>query len=231
MAAAAAANRRSLGPISARLAFYLSLAHERTGALVAVRPALLALHRTAALRRDEASEEMLINLLLRNYLHYSQYEAAEAMRARAPWPDKHSNSQYCRHLYYLGRIRAVQLEYGAAKECLAQAARKAPRAAAGFRLELTKWLVLVRLLLGEVPERPLLQQPGLAAALAPYYALTRAVRAGDLAAFAAVAERHAPTFARDRTANLIVRLRRNGARASACGFCRCTDACAHAACL
>ena len=32
--------------------------------------------------------------------------------------------QQCRHLYYLGRIRAVQLEYSEAKDCLQQAARK-----------------------------------------------------------------------------------------------------------
>ena len=62
-------------------------------------------------------------------------------------------------------MQAVQLEYTDAKECLAQALRKAPRVAKGFRLEATKWLALVRLLLGEVPERSLLRAPGSRAAL------------------------------------------------------------------
>lgn len=35
---------------------------------------LLALHRTAVLRHDELGQEMLINLLLRNYLHYNLYD-------------------------------------------------------------------------------------------------------------------------------------------------------------
>jgi hypothetical protein len=35
-----------------------------------------------------------------------------------------SSQQLCRYLYYLGRIRAVQLDYTDAKDCLQQAARK-----------------------------------------------------------------------------------------------------------
>ena len=35
---------------------------------------LLALHRTAALQHDEYGQETLLNLLLRNYLHYNLYD-------------------------------------------------------------------------------------------------------------------------------------------------------------
>ena len=35
-----------------------------------------------------------------------------------------SGAQLARYLYYLGRIRAVQLDYSEAKDCLQQAARK-----------------------------------------------------------------------------------------------------------
>ena len=35
-----------------------------------------------------------------------------------------SGAQLARYLYLLGRIRAVQLEYSEAKDCLQQAARK-----------------------------------------------------------------------------------------------------------
>ena len=38
------------------------------------RSALLGLHRTAVLRHDEVGQEVLLNLLLRNYLHYNLYE-------------------------------------------------------------------------------------------------------------------------------------------------------------
>ena len=60
---------------------------------------------------------------------------------------------------------------------------QAPIAAYAFRAEVTKWLVLVRLLLSDMPERTELTAPGLATALRPYFHLTAAVRAGDLATF------------------------------------------------
>ncbi len=60
---------------------------------------------------------------------------------------------------------------------------QAPQAAVGFRVVVQKWLVLVRLLLGEVPEREELIEPDLERPLRPYFQLTNAVRIGDLTAF------------------------------------------------
>ena len=160
---------------------------------------------------------------------------AEKLRAKAQRPEAaRSSQQLARYLYYLGRIRAAQLQYTEARDCLAQASRKvgfrarrgeareprpsphhthtpqrarthtrrarhaqhtfarpprparppqAPSRALGFRVEVAKWLALVRLLLGEVPERRELTAPELRSALAPYAELARAVRAGDLADF------------------------------------------------
>lgn len=148
---------------------------------------LLALHRTAALQHDEYGQETLLNLLLRNYLHYNLYDQvsstslqlhcnlatprqmcndrsgrtcndgtcpastcnqgvlggmaaqhraaaetrgaaaaqAEKLRSKAQRPEvSRSTQQLCRHLYYLGRIRAIQLEYTDSKDCLQQALRK-----------------------------------------------------------------------------------------------------------
>jgi 26S proteasome regulatory subunit N3 len=80
--------------------------------------------------------------------------------------------QFCRYLFYLGKIRTIQLEYTDAKESLLQAARKAPTAAVGFRIQCNKWVIIVRLLLGEIPERTIFMQKGMKAALAPYFELT-----------------------------------------------------------
>lgn len=63
--------------------------------------------------------------------------------------------------------------------CCAQA----PNTALGFRVMVTKWLSLVRLLLGEVPEHSEFTAPGLAKALESYFNIAQAVRAGDLVAF------------------------------------------------
>ncbi|KAK0577446.1 hypothetical protein LWI29_033062 [Acer saccharum] len=202
-------NRRTLDVLASRLYFYYSYSYELTGDLAEIRGNLLALHRIATLRHDELGQETLLNLLLRNYLHYNLYDQAEKLRSKAPRFEAHSNQQFCRYLFYLGKIRTIQLEYTDAKESLLQAARKAPVAAQGFRILCNKWAILVRLLLGEIPERTTFMQKGMEKALRPYFELTNAVRIGDLELFRAVAEKFAGTFSADRTNNLIVRLRHN----------------------
>ncbi|XP_057974259.1 probable 26S proteasome non-ATPase regulatory subunit 3 [Malania oleifera] len=202
-------NRRTVDVLASRLYFYYSYSYELTGNLVEIRGNLLALHRIATLRHDELGQETLLNLLLRNYLHYNLYDQAEKLRSKAPRFEAHSNQQFCRYLFYLGKIRTIQLEYTDAKESLLQAARKAPVAARGFRIQCNKWAVIVRLLLGEIPERTIFMQKGMEKALRPYFELTNAVRIGDLELFRTVAEKFSDTFSADRTHNLIVRLRHN----------------------
>ncbi|KAL8128928.1 hypothetical protein V2J09_018083 [Rumex salicifolius] len=202
-------NRRTLDVIASRLYFYYSLSYELAGELADIRGELLTLHRLATLHHDELGQETLLNLLLRNYLHYNLYDQAEKLRSKAPRFEAHSNQQFSRYLFYLGKIRTIQLEYTDAKESLLQAARKAPVAARGFRIQCTKWAVIVRLLLGEIPERTIFVQKGMEKALRPYFELTNAVRIGDLELFRSVAEKFASTFNADRTHNLIVRLRHN----------------------
>ncbi|KAL0365684.1 UNVERIFIED_CONTAM: putative 26S proteasome non-ATPase regulatory subunit [Sesamum angustifolium] len=207
-------NRRTVDVLASRLYFYYSLSYELTGDLAEIRgnkcfQTVIYLHRTATLRHDELGQETLLNLLLRNYLHYNLYDQAEKLRSKAPRFEAHSNQQFCRYLFYLGKIRTIQLEYTDAKESLLQAARKAPVSALGFRVQCNKWAVIVRLLLGEIPERTVFMQKGMEKALRPYFELTNAVRIGDLELFKAVAEKFATTFSSDRTNNLIVRLRHN----------------------
>ena len=107
-------NRRTLDAFAAKVYFYYSLAHERFGNIRDARQTLLALHRQATSRLDAIGQETTLNLLLRNYVSLKQYELAEQLRSkrccRARGP-----RQQCRYLYYLGRIRAIQLEYTEAK--------------------------------------------------------------------------------------------------------------------
>ncbi|CAL5063101.1 unnamed protein product [Urochloa decumbens] len=202
-------NRRTVDVLASRLYSYYSYVHELTNTLAEIRGTLLALHRMATLHHDELGQETLLNLLLRNYLHYNLYDQAEKLRSKAPRFEAHSNQQFCRYLFYLGKIRTIQLEYTDAKESLLQAARKAPSTARGFRIQCNKWAIIVRLLLGEIPERTVFMQKGMKAALTPYFELTNAVRVGDLELFRSVADKFSSTFSADRTRNLIVRLRHN----------------------
>ena len=87
--------------------------------------------------------------------------------------------------------------------------------ARGFRIVVVKWTTLVRLLLGEIPEKSLFLTLGMRKALLPYMELANAVRLGDLAMFQSVTEKYAATFQADKVSNLITRLRQNVIRIGA----------------
>lgn len=202
-------NIRTIDSLSARLFSYLSLAAERLGRLSDIRGPLLQLHRAAVLRHDSIGQETLLILLLRNYLAYNLYSQAEALRAKAQPDVIKSSGQHCRLLYYHGRIQAVLLEYTDAKEALVQAARKAPHSARGFRLQVAKWLVVVRLLLGEVPSRSELAAPDLRPKMGPYFDLAKAVGAGDVNEFYKVADKYKVAFQADGLQHVVARLKAN----------------------
>jgi 26S proteasome regulatory subunit N3 len=86
---------------------------------------------------------------------------------------------------------------------------QAPMVAKGFTITVTKWLIIIRLLLGEVPERLEFQQRSMEGALQAYLAIAHAVRSGDVQMFNKVAEEHSATFHADKTHNLVNRLRYN----------------------
>ena len=87
-----------------------------------------------------------------------------------------SNSEWARYLYYLGRIKAIQLDYSEAHKHLVQSLRKAPSSALGFRHTVHKLSITVQLLLGNIPERQLFLQPANKEALAPYFELTKGMK-------------------------------------------------------
>jgi 26S proteasome regulatory subunit N3 len=207
-------NRRSLDLMSSKAYFYFSLAHEKLDKLADVRPTLLKLYRTSCVRRDEMGQAVLLNLLLRNYLHYNLIDGAKLLSARTVFPENVSNNQFCRYLYYMGRVQAVQMEYTDAYKRLMWAARKAPQdVGIEFQIVVQKLTVIVQLLMGEIPERSLFNQPEYRMALAPYFDLTKAVRSGDMQAFSGVVSNFSDTFKKDQTLTLIQRLAHNVVKA------------------
>lgn len=153
---------------------------------------------------------MLINSLLRNYLHYNLYDQALKLVSKSEFPESASNNEWARYLYYLGRIKAVQLNYSAAHKDLLQALRKAPQhTAVGFKQIVHKLAITVELLLGDIPERSTFYQASLKRSLDPYLQLTQAVRLGNLETFSNVVKTHQEQFKRDKTFILIQRLRHN----------------------
>uniref|UniRef100_H2ZG81 PCI domain-containing protein n=1 Tax=Ciona savignyi TaxID=51511 RepID=H2ZG81_CIOSA len=217
-------NRRSLDPLAAKCYFYYSRVYELMGKLEDVRSVLHARLRTAALVHDTDTQATVLNLLLRNYLHYNLYEQAEKLASKSTFPEMASNNEWARHLYYTGRIKAVQLEYSEARRTLVTALRKAPQSTAiGFKQTVTKLSIVVELLLGEIPERAQFKQNDMKKTLVPYFNLTQAVRTGDLL-FNDALEKHAEAFQRDRNYTLILRVRHNvikaGVRRISSGYSR-----------
>lgn len=203
-------NRRTLDLIAAKSYFYHSRSYEMINQLSSIRSFLHSRLRTATLRNAFEGQAVLINCLLRNYLHYNLYNQADKLVSKSVFPETASNNEWARFLYYLGRIKATQLDYTEAHKHLLQALRKAPQhSAVGFKQTVHKLAVTVELLLGDIPERQTFRHKTLRRALAPYFQLSHAVRMGDLQRFGEVLENFGPKFELDHTFTLILRLHHN----------------------
>ena len=212
-------NRRTLDALAAKVYFYYSLFFEQLSPLppspmspvVSIRPTLLAALRTSVLRKDQDIQATVTTLLLRNYISTSHITQADLLISHSQFPPAASNNQIARYLYYLGRIRAIQLSYTEAHEHLVGATRKSPssHSAGGFYQASTKLLVVVELLMGDIPDRSTFRQPSLERALQPYFQLVQAFRVGDPDSFEKIVRMHSDTFRRDGTYTMILRLRQN----------------------
>ncbi|XP_005430458.1 26S proteasome non-ATPase regulatory subunit 3 [Geospiza fortis] len=203
-------NRRALDLVVAKCYYYHSRIYEFLNKLDVVRSFLHARLRTATLRHDADGQATLLNLLLRNYLHYNLYDQAEKLVSKSVFPEQANNNEWARYLYYTGRIKAIQLEYSEARRTMTNALRKAPQhTAVGFKQTVHKLLIVVELLLGEIPDRLQFRQPSLKRSLMPYFLLPQAVRTGNLAKFNQVLDQFGDKFQADGTYTLIIRLRHN----------------------
>jgi len=204
-------NRRTLDQLAARAFFYYARFHELTGKLAQIRSFLLAAHRTATLRHDDEANATIINLLLRNYLNFNLIEQGNKLITKSTFPENAGNNQLARYMYYLGRIKAIQLDYTDSYKHLQQAIRKAPQtdSAVGFLQSVQKLSIIVQLLMGEIPERSLFRQIQLKDSLLPYRHITQAVRVGDLNKFQDTLKKYVAKFRADKTYTLILRLRHN----------------------
>lgn len=212
-------NRRTLDALSARVYFYYSLFYEKLtplppspqASVLSIQQNLLAALRTSVLRKDQDTRSTVTTLLLRNYLSTSHISQADLLISHSEFPPAASNNQIARYLYYLGRIRAIQLSYTEAHEHLTGATRKSPAtpSAGGFYQAASKLLVVVELLMGDIPDRAIFRQQSLEHAMEPYLNLVQAVRVGKMEGFLAVVQEHSALFRRDGTYTLILRLRQN----------------------
>eukprot|EP00066_Takifugu_rubripes_P002880 XP_003965069.1 PREDICTED: 26S proteasome non-ATPase regulatory subunit 3 [Takifugu rubripes] len=167
-------NRRALDLVAAKCYYYHARVYEFLNQFDTIRSFLHTRLRTATLRHDADGQAVLVNLLLRNYLHFNLYDQAEKLVSKSVFPELANNNEWARYLYYTGRIKAIQLEYSEARRTLTNALRKAPQhTAVGFKQTVHKLLIVVELLLGEIPDRLQFRQPSLKRSLMPYFLLTQ----------------------------------------------------------
>lgn len=203
-------HRRSSDPLNAKLYYYHSRVYELMDKSSEIRQIYMKCLRTTSIHGEIDSESVLMNILLRNFMHNNLLDQAEKLVSKSQFPENASNNEWARYLYYTGRIKAIQLEYSDAQKTITTALRKAPQISAiGFRQAATKLLTVVDLLMGDIPERARFIQKNLEKSLVPYFNLTQAVRTGNLAHFNKVLESHGSSFKNDKTYTLILRLRHN----------------------
>jgi len=153
---------------------------------------------------------VLIVAILRSYLLLKNHTAAARFVEKIHFPESANNNEIAKFNYYQGRIKALQLEYSRSAKFFHQALRKSPQdQATGFKQNVQKWIVVIGLLQGEIPERSIFRNPIHRITLAPYLKLTQAVRLGNISDFNKVLEENAESFKADETFTLIVRLRQN----------------------
>ena len=102
---------------------------------------------------DEIGQSTLLNLLLRNYLRDNHLDAAYNLIEKTSFPETKSNNEFCKYLYYTGRVKAVRRDYADSLASLNQAIRKSPDNAKGFKIQCQKVAIVVELLLGDIPNR------------------------------------------------------------------------------
>ncbi|WOO85576.1 putative 26S proteasome regulatory subunit rpn3 [Vanrija pseudolonga] len=204
-----AANRRTMDQIAAKVYFYLARSYELQDRLAELRPTLLAVRQTAKLRKDEVLEITVVNLLLRSYLQSNLYDQADKLLSKIEMPTSSSSAQTARWLFYVARLRAVQLNYAGAADLLLTAIRRAPKddVAPGFVQIVHKFYIVTEMLTGRIPDRGMFRRPVLQQALLPYFQIVQAVRVGDVAAFQRAFTTHEQAFLADSTHFLILRLR------------------------
>uniref|UniRef100_A0A8D0D0N0 26S proteasome non-ATPase regulatory subunit 3 n=1 Tax=Sander lucioperca TaxID=283035 RepID=A0A8D0D0N0_SANLU len=188
-------NRRALDLVAAKCYYYHARVYEFLHQFDSMRSFLHTRLRTATLRHDADGQAVLLNLLLRNYLHFNLYDQAEKLVSKSVFPELANNNEWARYLYYTGRIKAIQLEYSEARRTLTNALRKAPQhTAVGFKQTVRytlrhtvthRYLVII------------------------VHSDTHSVRTGNLAKFNQVLEQFGEKFQTDGTYTLIIRLRHN----------------------
>ena len=130
---------RTMDHLGAKSMYLIGVVYEKMGILPQIRTMMLEAYKSCCLKLDQIGQATVMNVIIRSYLSQNLYAQARNFIEKTTFPEQASNNQYARFLYYLGRIKAVQLEYAEAQVRLVNSLRRGPEVGAtGFRVQVQK---------------------------------------------------------------------------------------------
>jgi 26S proteasome regulatory subunit N3 len=136
---------------------------------------------------------------------------ARSFISKTKYIENISTYEDARYLFYIGKIEAIQMNYSDAYTHLSSSFRKAPeKTGDGFKNLVNKYLILVQLLMGEIPDIKSLMKSNRVRdfeEFKSYLLLLKIVRQGNLEEFKRGIEIYERNFQKDGTFNLVQRIR------------------------
>ena len=143
----------TINTLKAKAYYYLALITEKLNIQDQIINELQEAYRTACIEMDFISQVTLINCIIRYYLNNKNIEMARSFISKTKYVENISSYEDARYLFYIGKIEAIQMNYSDSYTHLSSSFRKAPeKTGDGFKNLVNKYLILVQLLMGEIPD-------------------------------------------------------------------------------
>lgn len=162
---------------------------------------LLTTYRRACDIHFQHTQATIVNCVLKCYIDIGAYKLALSFLKNCNFPGDVSPAQLGRYHFFVGQLEAITLNYGEAQHHLQSALRRAPqnKYSQNFRELVTRHLMVVMMLRGQVPARSML------VGTPDYLELARSILKGDLIKFQEVMSKE--VFKKDGLDPLVQRLR------------------------
>ena len=201
----------TINTLRAKAYYYLALITEKLNNQDEIINELQQAYRTACIEMDQISQVTLINCIIRYYLNNKNVEMARSFISKTKFTENVSSYEDARYLFYIGKIEAIQMNYSDSYTHLSSSFRKAPeKTGQGFKNLVNKYLILVQLLMGEIPDIKSLMKSNRVVdyeEFKPYLLMLKIVRQGNLDEFKKGMRIYEHNFKKDGTLNLVQRIR------------------------
>ena len=201
----------TINTLKAKAYYYLSLVTEKLNIQDEIINELQQAYRTACIEMDFISQVTLINCIIRYYLNNKNIDMARSFISKTKFTENISTYEDSRYLFYIGKIEAIQMNYSESYTHLSNSFRKAPeKTGDGFKNLVNKYLILVQLLMGEIPDIKSLMKSNRVVdfeEFQPYLLMLKIVRQGNLDEFKKGISGFEQKFKKDGTLNLVQRIR------------------------